>query len=135
MEQKQKAIGNNIYLVTQMDAVNALKVQTKLIKILGAGIFSLMDKGSKAQEKIATLIPALMDNFDDGAVNELVLSLYEKGVFIKVGDNPKVVDFATHFAGKAMEMWQVTAFILEANFSMGEFTGSSSPTTDEVNQI
>ena len=39
MEQKRKEIDGTIYLVTQMDAVKALKVQTKLIKVLGAGIF------------------------------------------------------------------------------------------------
>jgi hypothetical protein len=120
MEQKSKSIGTTEYLVTQMDAIRALKVQTKLIKILGSGVLALVGEKETAKEKIAALIPQLMENFDDEAVNELILSLFKKGVFIKDGDIPKVVDFATHFAGKPMEMWQVVGFILEANFSMGE---------------
>ena len=130
MEQKEKNIGNSTYLVTQMDAISALKIQTKLIKVLGSGIFSLVGKAEKSEDKLKKIIPALMENFDDEVVNDLVLSLFKKGVFIKVGDHPKVIDFATHFTGKPMEMWQVTAFILEANFSMGESTESDLPITE-----
>jgi len=129
MEQKNKAIGNTTYLVTQMDAIRALKVQTKLIKILGPSSLALMDQKTSIQEKLKLLIPKLMENFDDEAVNTLILSLFEKGIFTKEGDNPKVVDFATHFAGKPFEMWKVVGFIMEANFSLGESLGSSLHTT------
>jgi len=127
MEQKSKIIGTTEYLVTQMDAVSALKVQTKLIKILGTGILSLVgDKGS-VQDKLKTLIPQLMENFDDEIVNDLVLSLFKKGVFYKEKGIPKAIDFATYFAGKPLEMWKVVGFIMEANFTMGESEESSSP--------
>lgn len=132
MEQLEKNIGTETYLVTQMDAIRALKVQTKLIKILGTGIFSLMGKAdADISEKIAALIPKLVENFDDKFATALVISLFEKGVFTRVDGVPKVVDFATHFTGKPMEMWKVVAFILEANFA-GELSGSSLPTTKEV---
>ena len=132
-EQKSKMIGTTEYLVTQMDAISALKVQTKLIKIIGPGIISLIgDKSTNAKEKIAKAIPQLMENFNDKLVNEFVLDLFKKGVFTKENDLPKVVDFATHFAGKPGEMWKVMAFILEANFDLGELLGSSLPTTSEV---
>lgn len=130
MEQKSKSIGTETYLVTQMDAIRALKIQTKLIKMLGSGALELMDTSKDTKEKIAGLVPKLMENFDDDLANELVLSLFEKGVFTKKGEHPKVVDFATHFAGKVFEMWKVVAFILEVNFNMGESIGSNSPTTD-----
>ena len=129
MEQKRKEIDGTIYLVTQMDAVKALKVQTKLIKVLGAGIFSLVGKDGEMKDKVATLIPALMENFDDEFVTELILLLFDKGVFTEVSGQPKVVDFEKHFIGKPMEMWKVAAFILEANFAMGKPTESSLPTT------
>lgn len=120
MEQKSRIIGTTEYLVTQMDAVSALKVQTKIIKLIGAGAADLLDESKSIQDKLMEIIPKLMNNFDDNLVNNLVLSLFDKGVFIKVNDNPKKVEFSTHFAGKAKEMWQVVGFILEVNFAMGE---------------
>ena len=137
MEQKSKIIGTTTYLVTQMDAVSALKVQTKLIKICGAGILSLMgnsiDSISKLKGVAPKIIPMLIENFDDNLVNELVLSLFEKNVFIKrpTGE-PQVIDFAIHFSGKAVEMWKVVGFILEANFLPGESARSSSPTIEKA---
>lgn len=120
MEQKSRMIGTSEYLVTQMDAIRALRVQTKIIKLLGAGAADLIDDTKSISDKISDIIPKLMENFDDEMVTNLVLSLFEKGVFTRVNDQPKVVDFATHFAGKAMEMWKVVGFILEVNFAMGE---------------
>jgi len=131
MEQKSKSIGTTTYLVTQMDAVRALKVQTKLIKLLGPGALPLMDTSQPIKEKLKALIPALMENFDSDLVNDLVLSLFDKGIFIQVGDVPKVVDFSTHFAGKPFEMWKVVAFIMEVNFNMGELSGSDLPTIEK----
>lgn len=131
MEQKSKLIGTTTYLVTQMDAMRALKVQTKLIKLLGKGALPLMDMDKPIKEKLAALIPKLMENFDDGLVNDLILSLFEKGVFIQDGEVPKIVDFSTHFAGKPLEMWKVVGFIMEANFNLGEFIKSDLPTTLE----
>jgi len=131
MEQKSKSIGTTTYLVTQMDAVRALKVQTKLIKLLGPGALPLMDTAKPIKEKLKTLIPALMENFDDELVNDLVLSLFDNGVFTEENGVPKVVDFSTHFAGKPFEMWKVVAFIMEVNFNMGESLGSSLSTTEK----
>ena len=131
MEQKSKSIGTTTYLVTQMDAVRALKVQTKLIKLLGPGALPLMDTSQPIKEKLKALIPALMENFDDELVNDLVLSLFDNGIFTQENGVPKVVDFSTHFIGKPIEMWKVVGFILEANFNMGEFIKSDSPTTLE----
>lgn len=133
MEQKSKSIGNITYLVTQMDAIRALKIQTKFIKIIGPGALALMDRSQSVQQKIALLIPKLMDNFDDDLVNNLVLSLFEKGIFTQEGETPKVLDFANHFAGKPFEVWKVVAFILEVNFDLGELSGSSSHTTEGAN--
>lgn len=120
MEQKKKSIGTTTYAVTQMDAVKALKVQTKIIKLLGTGAAALLDQTKDIKDKIGDLIPLLMNDLDDELVFNLVISLFEKGVFYEVEGTPKVVDFATHFIGKPMEMWKVVGFILEANFTMGE---------------
>lgn len=131
MEQKSKSIGNTTYLVTQMDAIRSLKVQTKLIKILGPGALPLMEKDKSIKDKLAELIPKLMENFDADLVNDLVLSLFDKGIFTQTEGVPKVLDFSTHFAGKPFEMWKVVAFIMEVNFDLGELSGSSLPTTSK----
>lgn len=125
MEQKSKSIGNTTYLVTQMDAIRSLKVQTKLIKILGPGAIQFLDRDKPIKSKLAALIPKLMEKFDADLVNELVLSLFDKGVFTQAEGVPKVLDFSTHFAGKPFEMWKVVAFIMEVNFDLGELSGSS----------
>ncbi|RLB85536.1 MAG: hypothetical protein DRH26_18210, partial [Deltaproteobacteria bacterium] len=127
MEQKSKSIGTTVYLVTQMDALRALKVQTKLIRLLGKGALPLLDTKISAKEKLAALIPKLMESFDDELVNSLVLDLFSKGVFTQDNGVPKVVDFSTHFAGKPFEMWKVVGFIMEVNFNMGELSKSDLP--------
>ncbi|GAH63048.1 unnamed protein product [marine sediment metagenome] len=147
MEQKKKQIGNTLYLVTQTDAISALKIQTKLIKILGPGALPMIVKmqgvlgaakkdkkkvGELAKEALSIILPAIASSFDDETVNSLVLSLFERGVFTKAGDASIPVEFSTHFVGKPMEMWKVAAFILEVNFASGENIGSDLPTTEEA---
>jgi len=144
IEQKKKAIGDHIYLVTQMVAFDALKVQTMLIKILGSGIVPIIDKIQKLQEKkdtgavtkefLSIIIPALANNFDDKAVNDLVAFLFRKNVFIEKNGHPEIVDFDTHFVGKPLDIWKVAGFILETNFAMGESIGSNSLTTGKEHQ-
>ncbi len=129
MEQKKKVIKSTTYLVTQMDAIAALRVQTKLLKILGVGVLDLFLGDNAETIDAPKLISNMMDNFDDDAVFQLVISLFDKGVFVEVKGQPRIVDFATHFTGKAAEMWEVVGFIFEANFS-GESSGSGSHTTE-----
>lgn len=131
MEQKKRQIGDNVYLVTQLDAIAALKIQTKLIKLLGPSVLSLVGSKGDVKDKIAKIVPAILENFDDELANGLVLALFERNVFVEKNGTQESVDFATHFCGKFAEMWKVVPFILEVNFSMGELFGSSSHTTEE----
>jgi len=131
MEQKKRVIGKTKYLVTQMNAVAFLEVQTKIIRLLGNGAVALLEEKKPMKEKLAALIPALMDNFDDKVANELVLSLFENGVFIKKAEAVIPVDFENHFIGKITEMWKVVKFILEVNFNLGELFKSSLPITEK----
>lgn len=142
VEQQVINIGTTTYAVTQMDAIRALKVQAKLIKILGTSIidfimgginFGNLKEDPKSVTTIANAIEKMMNNFDDEIVVAFVLSLFEKGVFIRKDVNGQSVDvkvdFAIDFGGKIMEMWQVVKFILEVNFNLGKSTESSSNTT------
>lgn len=144
MEAKEKLIGTDTYKVVPMDAVSALKVQTKLLKILGRGTLSFLSKGftdaskhkitadnlSTYLEKMAhQLIPELMNNFDDEDVNQLIIMLFEKNVFVKeknTGGDLKC-ELGKHFIGKAFDIWKVASFILEVNFNLGKFIKSLLP--------
>ncbi len=130
IEQKRKLINDTTYLVTQMDAIKALKVQTKLVSILGPGLFNLVDKEGIKQDNILKALAPIVDNFDDERATALILSLFDTGIFVEhtvEGKKiPQSIDFAIHFTGKAGEMWQVVAFILEVNFLPGELIKLSS---------
>lgn len=128
LEQKKKTVNGVKYLVTTMDGIKALRTQTKIIKILGPSLFEVISSGvnkdsltKEGLKKILTAVVPLLSNFDDEAVNELILSLFDKGVFTEdEKGNPEVLDFDLHFTGRIKDVWKVAAFILEVNFSVGE---------------
>jgi hypothetical protein len=125
LEQKEKIIGTTVYLVTQMDGFRALKAQTKLIKILGSALASLVLGNSLTMEAMKkaffAALPDILSRFDDELVNDFILSLFEVGVFKKdKNGHPTVIDFMTEFGGKINEMWKVALFILEVNFWPGK---------------
>jgi len=142
LEQKNRVIGNTKYLVTQMTGIEALKAQTKLVKILGPAVASIVTGGKLdmklIKEKLFEELPNILSKFDDSFVSEFVLSLFAHGVF-KADKNghPEKIDFDMEFAGNINEMWKVALFILEVNFFAGKSIMSSLPTTepeqDEVN--
>ena len=119
MKQESKVINGVTYKVTTMDALSALSVQAKLIKILGGSFGELT--GGANKETIANAIGKLTENFDDKNVVSLIVKLFEKGVFYvdtKSGtaiDTP--IEFNEYFAGKTGEVWLVAMFILQVNFS------------------
>ena len=120
MEQKRKVIDDIEYAVTQMDAFSGLKIQTKLLKLLGKGAIALINDKKPMKEKINDLVPLILENFDDQLANEIVSELFRKDVFVIKEGKPSVVDFSTHFRGYPFRIWKVVGFILETNFSMGE---------------
>lgn len=146
IEDKKKAIGDNIYIVTQMDAITAMQTQVKLLKILGPGIPSIASAFIKcgSLEKMISLIKSgnalelvaeLFKNIDNNFVSDFILSLFDKGVFIE-----KTVDgvpfkhkitFTPHFDANLSEAWKVVAFILEVNFNLGELLKSSGNITED----
>ena len=142
IEQKKKVIGDTTYAVTQLGAVAALKIQTKLLRIIGPGIAGLdideiqnSDEGVVKQKFISTImkiLPEMFATFDDVVVNELVDMLFDSNVFIMEGKTPTVLDFDEHFVGKPLDIWKVVGFILEVNFASGKSSGSNSLTTPEA---
>lgn len=136
MKQESKAINGVTYKVTTMDALTALSVQAKLVKLLG-GSFSELTGGAN-KDSISKAIAKLTDNIDDTNVVSLITKLFEKGVFYvdtKSGTHVDVpIEFNTYFAGKTGDMWLVAMFIIQTNFSdvLGKLGLSS--IFQEVNQ-
>jgi len=145
VEQKKTVIDGVTYSVTQLDAVSALKIQTKLVKVLGGGIYGILENIDKVKsiedaskltgDILKAVIPAIANNFDDDTATQLVLSLFERNVFydrvIEGQTVPTVLEFETYFIGKPQLMWKLALFILQVNFSMGELKGSNSHTIEE----
>jgi hypothetical protein len=134
LKQEKKIIGGTKYLVTQLDGIRALKTQTKLIKILGPGIASILTGGGLDSQKIKAALfselPNILSRFDDEMVSDFVLELFAHGVFKEdKNGHPEKVDFEMEFGGRINEMWKVALFVLEVNFFAGKSIMSSLPTT------
>ena len=123
IEQKKKTIDGIRYAVTQLDGIRALKIQTKLIKVLGSSLANSLSSGldfSKLDEFLKKQLPNLLSNFDDEVVNKIILDLFDTGVFVERKGSLEPVDFEIEFAGKINHMWKVAAFIIEVNFGLGK---------------
>ena len=118
MKQESKNINGVTYKVTTMDALSALSVQTKLIKLLGGSFGELT--GGANKETISNAIAKLTENFDDERVVSLIVKLFEKGIFYVDTKSGTAIDtpleFSSYFAGKTADMWLVAMFILQVNF-------------------
>jgi len=119
MKQESKTINGVTYKVSTMDALTALSVQAKLVKLLG-GSFSELTGGAD-KESIAKAISKLTDNIDDHNVVSLITKLFEKGVFyVNIVNGTPIdtpIEFNTYFSGKTGDMWLVAMFIIQSNFS------------------
>ena len=119
MKQESKVINGVTYKVTTMDALTALSVQAKLVKLLG-GSFSELTGGAN-KDSISKAIAKLTDNIDDTNVVSLITKLFEKGIFYVNTTSGTPVDvpieFNTYFAGKTGDMWLVAMFIIQTNLS------------------
>ena len=131
MKEQVKVINNTTYRVTQLNALKALQIQAKLLKILGPALGDL--KGAKkvtkedVKERITTAIFSLIEKFDDDVVVGLIISLFDENVLYEHEGQPVKVSFDMHFTGKIAEMWKVAMFVLEVNFGdlMGKLKSSS----------
>lgn len=130
MKEQEKEINGVAYIVKQLDALRALKVQAKLIKLLGPALAGIKDAKltkESIRAKLLDVLSSLVESADDAAVVDLITSLFEVNVFYKHDGQLVKVAFEMHFTGKVMEMWQVAWFVLEVNFGgvLGKLKSSS----------
>jgi hypothetical protein len=119
IEAKTKQISGSTYTVTQMAARRALRMQAKLMKLLGpsAGvILSQADKSAKeADQCLPQAITLLVSQLDEKTFDLLVMELLEGVRKDNIELTPQVVDL--EFAGNLNELFLLLQFVLEVNYS------------------
>lgn len=121
IETKEKVISGSNYAVTQLPARRALRLQAKLVKLLGPAvstIFVATGDLDNADQSIPKAITALATQLDDKTFDQLVLDLLQ-GQVRKNGKEITEQVLDLEFAGKLNELFLVLAFVLEVNF--GDF--------------
>lgn len=117
IQTKEKMIGESKYMVTQMTALRAVRMQARLLKLLGpsfAAMISASDK-SNPDSCLPTAVALLADKLDEKSFENLVLDLM-RGVR-KDGSELTQSDLDIEFAGNLNELFLVMQFVLEVNFS------------------
>lgn len=121
IETFEKQINNSTYMVTQLPARRALKLQAKLLKLLGpaasqifiAAANNLLTADDAIPKAITLLVNELDDKTFDTFIMELLQGVRKDGMEL----NEKTVDL--EFAGSLNELFLVIQYILEVNF--GDF--------------
>lgn len=114
---KDKVIDGARYTVTQMTARQALRMQAKLIKLLGPCMSEalLACMGKNESDGFSRAIMALANSLDersfDGLMFELLQGVRKEGVELTEGN------INLEFAGALNTMYKVIGFVLEANYA------------------
>lgn len=142
IETKERQIGENTYMVTQLPARRALRLKTRLIKIFGPSLTQMLLTTSENQEILKT--DAKGEDRFTSAVDEYKINEMQKASFVKAVQllaesideklfddllieltqgvrrngselNSAVIDQS--FAGNLSELYQLVYFVLEVNYS------------------
>lgn len=121
IETREKIINGSTYSVTQLPARRALKLQAKLIKLLGPAVSTIFIASGDldtADQSIPKAVSALVTQLDDKTFDQLVLELLQGQVR---RDGKEITEHVLdlEFAGKLNELFLVISFVLEVNF--GDF--------------
>lgn len=113
IETKEKVIGESNYSVTQMPAMTAIKMQARLLRLIGPSFGAMVASGDDSS--IPTAISLLTDKLDANTFETLVLDLCRGARKDGVEMTRQKIDL--DFAGNLNELFRVIQFILEVNFS------------------
>lgn len=117
IETLEKEICGSVYAVTQMTALRAVRMQARLIKLLGASVATLFSSSSidEAEGSFSKAVSLLSENLDEISFENLVLDLLQSVRKNGLELTKSVIDI--EFAGKLNELFLVLQYILEVNFS------------------
>ena len=135
IETKEKEVGGSTYSVTQMPAIRALKVQARLLRLIGPSFAAMIASGDDSSIPMA--ITLLTDKLDEKTFENLVLELTQ-GVR-KDGIELTRSKIDLDFAGNLNELFRVLQFILEVNFAdffqEGGIIAELKKTADQATQL
>lgn len=116
IETKEKTIGDSVYSVTQMPAIRAVRMQARLLRLVGPSFGALIGSDPKNPDSsIPLAVSLLADKLDETTFEKLVLELMT-GVR-KDGAELTRGKIDLDFAGNLNDLYRVIQFILEVNFS------------------
>lgn len=118
IETKQITLGDSVYTVTQMPARRALRVQAKLMKMIGPAFAQTLtaSKLENPDDHLPKIVAHLVEQLDENTFDTFILELVEHSVR-KDGKEINAQSFDLIFAGKLNELFLLLKFILEVNFS------------------
>ena len=121
IDSKEIDLNGNKYTVTQMTARNAIKMQARLMRLLGpaaSAIFVAAAKDLKtADDAIPTAITYLVQQLDEKTFENLVMDLMHGVRKNNYEMSPQSID--VEFSGDLNTLFLLLKFILEVNF--GDF--------------
>lgn len=119
IETKEQVIGNSTYQVTQLPALRALRMQSKLLKLLGPSFAQMLVSSEKEDNEVDQCLPLavslLVNQLEEKTLENLVLELTQ-GVR-KDGHELKKEIIDLEFAGNLNELFLLLKFILEVNYA------------------
>ena len=117
IETKDKTIGDSVYSVTQMPGLTALRMQSKLLKLVGPSFAQMVaSAGSKSLDSgLASAASLLFNQLDPDTFENLVKDLL-KGVR-KDGKEIDKNILNMDFAGNLNELFQVLQYVIEVNYA------------------
>lgn len=116
IETKEKVIGEHVYSVTQMPAMRAVKLQARLLKMIGPSFGAMMASDpANPDSSLPLAISLLADKLDEKTFSDLVIHLTES--VRRNGAEMTKERIDSDFAGNLNELFLVMQFVLEVNFS------------------
>lgn len=117
IETQEKIIGESNYMVTQMPAMRAVKMQARLLKLLGPSFAAMVASGGgeNADSCLPVAVSLLTEKLDEKTFEDLVLQLLQGVRKDGVELSRQKIDL--DFAGKLNELYLVLQYVLEVNFS------------------
>lgn len=121
IQAKSKTIDGDKYTVTQMGARRALKMQAKLMKLVGPSLSLMLAQGGKTADEAEKCLPEvvlyLVNQLDEKTFDALVMELMQG---IRKNDAEVTEStFDNEFGGELNTLFLVLQYVLEVNF--GDF--------------
>jgi hypothetical protein len=125
IESKEKTINGVTYMVTQFPARRALRLQTKLVKLLAPSVSALAGGANLSDVKnvmdakiggevISKAVTTLVERLDEDYVVNLIMELLASTR--REGKEISEAQFDMIYAGNFKELFQALYFVVEVNF-------------------